>query len=82
MLVKINNNDEFFASQINKLKRRFDVGTGSGAATQAVLSFMELEEKFNSLEVELELVRGNYESLSGYIKQKDSLDKIIHKLTN
>lgn len=82
MLVKINNSNEDFSEQIERLKIRYDVGTASGAATQAVLRLMELEERFDLLASKNEKLEIELEDIKRVLVSKARLERQIDDFIN
>jgi len=79
MLVKINNSTMEFEDEIDKLKNRFNVGTSSGAALNAILKFDELENYYlEEIELRKQLEADLYE-LKSLLKEKVSIENQIRR---
>lgn len=82
MLIKINNSDSDFAEQVEKLKSRFDVGTSSGASTQAIYRFMALESDYNDLSSKYDDLLAKVEEVQQALLQRSKIDVSLNSFCN
>jgi predicted nuclease with TOPRIM domain len=78
MLIKINSTDEDFSNQIDRLKTRFDVGTSSGAATQAVYRYMSLEERYDELQSKFDDLLAMTEDVREALLKRSEADDVLN----